>query len=243
VIEARLTRSECLRRLGLDTTAKAPQIRRAYRRLVVQFHPKRYRTQWLSNHRYVAIVAAYRELMQREKERPVVTDRVRTFRPVEMPRGFAPADERGTFRSAERLRTFVLADGSGTFTLAERPAPFLRIDEWSTFGPAAERPRASARGDRPGTVTPAEAAIAAGLTLVDRLPPQVDFSRRYRHRRWSDRAGTILGCFLILVFLASSVVSCALIDEVTLLKLDSTDDGWKQQRPWYESSEPFVHVE
>ena len=233
MIEARLTRSECLRRLGLDTTAGLPQIRRAYRRLVLRYHPKRFHTRWTSNHRFTAIVMAYQELMLREREQSAPIARLRTvapanrfsaFTPLERPRVIVPAGRPSTFSPGQRARTFVLADGLGTFRLTERPETFMHVE-------------------RSGVVTSAEAAIAQGLTPVNQLPSRVDFTRLYLRRMRNERVKTVLGAFLCFLFIASSLVAGAvMINEMARPEPQYQDDNVPPQGSWLESSETFVHT-
>ena len=64
-----IDRSQCLRRLGLDDSAEAAAIRRAYRRLALEHHPDRNGGSKEAHRRFIEIGEAYRELMRQEVER------------------------------------------------------------------------------------------------------------------------------------------------------------------------------
>lgn len=78
------SRSECLRCLGLDDTAEACAIRRAYRRLALQHHPDRNEGSEESCRRFVELVAAYQELMRQESERVKAQAKPPAVSPAEM---------------------------------------------------------------------------------------------------------------------------------------------------------------
>jgi hypothetical protein len=81
---AQLSRSECLRSLGLDDAAQAPAIRRAYRRLALRHHPDRNGGSDEAHRSFIQISEAYRGLMCQEAERAKAKRRPRTVTPAEM---------------------------------------------------------------------------------------------------------------------------------------------------------------
>lgn len=113
------SRSECLRRLGLDDTAQGPEIRRAYRRLALEYHPDRNGGSEESSRRFMRLAEAYRELMRQERERMKARNRPVTVSPAEIAKaqGWSTNPIQVSSGKPRRIRGWLMYLSRGVFVL------------------------------------------------------------------------------------------------------------------------------